>query len=251
MKPIRIIIVDDEKRIRNSLVNILKLHYPNAVVVAEAENVQSAIAAIETHNPDVVLLDIKMPGGSGFDLLKKISPIKFKLIFITAFDQYAIQAFKFSALDYLLKPVIPRELVSALQYAEEHIAVEDMNARFNVFLENIGGIKNEGKKIILNSHETIHVLSLNEIIRCEADRNYTIFHVRDKKTILVSRSLKEYDDMLCPFGFFRCHHSHLVNLSFIEKLEKRDGGMLIMKDGAEVPVASRKYSDLLAALNSI
>lgn len=251
MRPLRTLIVDDEKRIRTSLSSVIKLHYPNAVIVAEAENVQSAIIAIETHNPDVVLLDIKMPGGSGFDLLKKISPVNFKIIFITAFDQYAIQAFKFSALDYLLKPVIPQELVSALQRAEQHIDEEDLGARFNVLMENIGGIKNEGKRIILNSHETIHILNLNEIIKCEADRNYTLFYVKDKKIILVSRSLKEYDDMLSPFGFFRCHHSHLVNLAFVERLDKHDGGILIMKDQSEVPVASRKYADLLSALNSI
>ena len=251
MKQLRIIIVDDEKRIRTSLINVLKLHYPNAFVVAEAENVTTAIEVIKVHKPDVVLLDIKMPGGTGFDLLKKISPLTFKIIFITAFDQYAIQAFKFSALDYLLKPVIPHELVGALQRAEQQINTEILNEKLNVFMSNMEGFSREIKKIVLNSHDKIHVISINEIVRCEADRNYTLFILIKNKSILVSRSLKEYEDMLSPFGFFRSHHSHLVNLSFVDRLEKRDGGILIMKDNSEVSVSSRKYGELIVALNRI
>lgn len=251
MNTIRVIIVDDEKRIRSSLINVIKLHYPNAIVVAEAENVSTAIEVIKLYKPDVVLLDIKMPGGTGFDLLKKISPVSFKIIFITAFDQYAVQAFKFSALDYLLKPVIPHDLVDALRRAEQQINSEILNEKLNVFIKNMNSFSREPKKIVLNSHDKIYVISPDEIVRCEANRNYTKFFLINKKPILVSRSLKEYEDMLSPLGFFRSHHSHLVNLLFVDRLEKKDGGMLIMKDGSEVFVSSRKYSDLVAALNSI
>lgn len=245
----KIILVEDESRIRKSLVNVLKLHYPSATVVAEAENITAGIEAIKTHNPDVVLLDIKMPGGSGFDLLKELKPFAFKVIFITAFDQYAIQAFKFSAMDYLLKPVVPEELVEALKRTEQQISAEHSNTKFDVFMNHMSGITREAKKILLNSHDKIHVISLSEVVRCEADRNYTLFVLLNKKTILVSKPLKEYDDMLSSFGFFRSHHSHLVNLSFIERLEKRDGGVLVMKDGSEAMVSSRKQAELVAALN--
>ena len=251
METIRIIVVDDEKRIRSSLKNVLQLHYPDAIVIGEAGDANSAIEAIKTHVPDVVLLDIKMPGGTGFDLLKQLMPFTFKVVFITAFDQYAIQAFKFSAMDYLLKPIIPEELVNALKRAEQQISSENTNLKFNAFMSNMSGLTKETKKIVLNSHDKMQVVGLNEIVRCEADRNYTKFILINKRSILVSGSLKEYDEMLSPFGFFRSHHSHLVNLSFIDRLEKRDGGMLVMKDDSEVPVASRKHSELVATLNRI
>lgn len=251
MNPLRLLIVDDEKRIRVSLVNIIKLHYPSAIVVGEAEDLNSAVQAIKIHNPNVVLLDIKMPGGSGFELLKQLSPISFKVIFITAFDNFAIQAFKFSALDYLLKPVISEELVASLQRAEQLIDNENVGTKLSVLLNNINQLSQAPKKIVLNSQDKIQVVALNEIVRCEADRNYTQFFIQNKKPILVSRSLIEYDDMLSPSGFFRCHHSHLVNLSFIDRLEKRDGGTLIMKDGSEVAVASRKYYEVIDILNHL
>ncbi|MBC7863887.1 MAG: response regulator transcription factor [Bacteroidia bacterium] len=251
MQATKIIIVDDEKRIRSSLASVLKLHCPQVTVIAEAENVSTAIAAIKTNQPDIVLLDIKMPDGTGFDLLKQLMPFNFKVIFITAFDQYAIQAFKFSAMDYLLKPVIPAELVVALQRAQQQISAENQDAKLNTFISNMNLMNREPKRIVLNSHDKMNVVSINEVVRCEADRNYTVFSLINKKTILVSRPLKEFDDMLSPFGFFRCHHSHLVNLSFIDRLEKRDGGILIMKDGSEVLVSARKNAELVAALSRI
>lgn len=247
----KIIIVDDEKRIRNTLINVLKLHYSNAIVVAEASDVNTAIEAINIHKPDVVLLDIKMPGGTGFDLLKKLMPLTFKVIFITAFDKYAIEAFKFSAVDYLLKPVMPSELVDALKRTEHQLNNENANAKLEVFIANMNNISKEGKKIVLNSQDKMHVISINDIIRCEADGNYTVFVLADKRNIVVSRSLKEYDDMLSPMGFFRSHNSHLINLTFIDHLDKKDGGVLIMKDGSQALVSARKQSELVAAINNI
>jgi two-component system LytT family response regulator len=249
MNPLKIIIVDDEKRIRNSLVNVLKLHYPNVNIVAEADDVTSAITAVKKHSPDVVLLDIKMPDGTGFDMLKQLMPLTFKIIFITAFDQYAIQAFKFSAIDYLLKPVIPEDLVNALQRVVQQLDIENSNTKLDVFMSNMSDLTRDKKKIVLNSHDKMHIVSLNEVIRCEADRNYTQFFLFNKKSVLVSRPLKDYDDMLSEFGFFRCHHSHLINLEFVDRLEKKEGGILVMKDGSEVLVASRKYTELIAALH--
>ena len=247
----RIVIVEDEKRVRNSLVNVLKLHYPKATIVGEAEDIITGIEVIKKQNPNIVLLDIKMPGGTGFDLLKQLKPLSFDVIFITAFNQYALQAFKFSAIDYLLKPVIPEELVNALERIEQKLSAENSNLKLDVFMNNLNGLTRETKRIILNSHEKMQVVSLSEVVRCEADRNYTLFILTNKKNILVSKPIKEYDEMLSSFGFFRSHHSHLVNLSFVDRLEKRDGGILIMKDGSEALVSSRKQAELISALNNI
>lgn len=251
MEKLKILIVDDEKRIRTSLRNVIKLHYEKAEVIGEAENVHSAAIAIKSLKPDVVLLDIRMPDESGFDLLKQLMPLTFKVIFITAYSQYAIQAFKFSAMDYLLKPVIPEELVNALNRTEQQLQNESYQSRLNVFLENISNFTSEHKKIVLNSHDKIHVITASDIIRCQADGNYTKFFILNGKPVLASKPLKDYDEILVDFGFFRPHHSHLVNTRFIDRLEKHDGGVLIMKDGSQVPVSSRKYSDLMIVLNKL
>jgi two-component system LytT family response regulator len=249
METLRLMIIDDEKRIRTSLKKVLELHCPDTEVVAEADAVATALETIKAAKPDVLLLDIKMPDGSGFDLLRQLPASGCKVIFITAFDQHALQAFKFSAVDYLLKPIIPDELISALSRAREQLRKPDSG--LEVLMSNLNSITRESKKVVLNSHDKMQVVGLNEIIRCEADRNYTLFILKDKKPILVSHSLKEYDEMLSPFGFFRTHHSHLVNLYFVDRLEKTDGGRLVMKDGSEALISSRKYSDFIAALNRI
>ena len=241
----KIIIIDDEKRIRTSLIHVLQLHYPEAIVIGEAENIRTALELISVENPDVILLDIKMPGGTGFDLLKQLNPIKFKIIFITAFDHYAVNAFKFSAIDYLLKPVIPEDLVHALNAAKEKINEELETIKLKNLLDNL---KQEDKKIVLNTQEATHVINVNDIVRCEADRNYTRFFLSNTKTILVSGGLKEYEEMLKPFGFIRPHHSHVVSLNFITKLEKKNNS-LILKDGSEVPVSIRKHPELSAILS--
>jgi two-component system LytT family response regulator len=250
MLPLRIIIVDDEKRIRTSLSHLLTMYYPNSILVAEAGDIETAAAEIKKHDPDVVLLDIKMPGGSGLELVQQLNPFTFKLIFITAFDKYAVQAFKFSALDYLLKPVNPDELVNALQKAQQQIQAEEMNVKLNTFMTNMANLTKEPKKIVLKTQDIVHVLNISDIVRCEADRNYTRFSLSSGKNILVTGSLIEYDDMLSSSGFFRAHHSHLVNLSFIERFEKQNG-QLVMKDNSIVPLATRKKDTLLQLLDKI
>lgn len=248
MSILKIIIVEDEKRIRASLRNILSLHFPEGEVIAEAGDVNSAIDVIKQLSPDVVLLDIKIGGGSGFDILRKLMPVDFKVIFITAFDEYAVQAFRFSAMDYLLKPVIPEELVKALNLVRSQ---KETDARLKILLHNKEHSSHELKKVVLNSHDKIDVIDVNQIIRCEADGNYTHFTIHDRKGIISSRPLKEYEEMLVPYGFFRSHHSHLINLAYIERLEKKDGGKLIMKDGSVALVSARRYSDLVSAINQL
>ena len=250
MKPMRILIVDDEKRIRRSLVNVLKIHCPYVLVIAEAEDVASASVAIYKHKPDVVLLDIKMPDGTGFDLLKKLMPLAFKVIFITAYDEFAIKAFKFSAVDYLLKPVVPSELAEALQRLEKQLDNENTNSKLDALFSNMSVTTKENRKLVLNSQDKMHFVNPNEIIKCDANGNYTNFVLTNNRKITCSKSLKEFEDALIPYGFFRSHHSHLVNLSFIDHINK-SSGVLIMKEGSETPVSERKYNELVAAMNKI
>jgi len=247
MQALKLIIVDDEARLRTSLRHLLTMYYPSAVVLAEAEDVESAATEIKKHKPDVVLLDINMPGGTGFDLIKKFDPVNFKIIFITAFDNYAVQAFKYSALDYLLKPVNPDELVNALQKAQQQLQTEELSVKLNTFISNMSDLGREAKKIVLKTQDMVHVLNISDIIRCEADRNYTKFILSSGKNILVSGSLKEYDDMLSPDKFFRSHHSHLINLSYIDRVEKQND-QLVMKDSSVVPLATRKKEALFQLL---
>ncbi len=251
MKQLNIILIDDEKRVRNSLKSILEMYCPTANVIGEAENIDEGKELIRTLKPDVVLLDIKMPGGTGFDLLKQLMPLTFKVIFITAFDQYAIQAFKYSAIDYLLKPIIPEDLVNALDKSTEQLNASNESLKFDNLIDNFSQLTRDSKKIVLNTQDKIHIVGINEIIRCESDANYTTFTLLNKKPVIMSKPLKEYDEMLTPYGFFRSHHSHLVNLSMIDRLEKREGGVLIMKDNSEAMVSSRKYAELVVAIGNL
>jgi two-component system LytT family response regulator len=246
----RIVIVDDQKKVRTSIRGHIETHYPQATVIKEANDITSALEVIRNDAPDVVLLDIKMPEGSGFDLLKQLMPLKFKLIFITAYEEYAVQAFKFSALDFLLKPIDPTELVNALQKASFQLQQDELNSKLNNFIYNMTEASRDIKKLVIKSKEALRVVSINDIIRCEADDNYTRFFLKDGKTIIASETLKIYDDLLSSAGFFRSHHSHLINTEHIETFE-RNKGVLIMSDKAEVPVSVRKKDHLLELLQNI
>lgn len=247
----RIVIIDDQKRVCSTIKNLVKIHYPQAEVIGEAYNAPSAIELIKTEKPDVVLLDIKMPKEDGFDLLKKLKPLTFKLIFITAYEEYAVKAFKFAALDYLMKPVDPTQLIDALHKAQRQIQLDDLNTKVNHFINNMGEINLDPKKLLIKSKGSIQVIEIKEIIRCEADDRYTTFFLADGKTIVSSETLKVYDDMLSPIGFFRSHNSHLVNMSHIRSFENRNGGVLVMRDNSDVPVAVRKKEILLEMLQKI
>jgi len=241
---LRTIIIDDEPHVRKTLARMVEEECSNVILLKSADGVKSGLKAINEQNPDLVLLDIQMDDGTGFDLLKKAEPINFKVIFITAFDQYAIQAFKFSAIDYLLKPVDPEDLVQAVNRAEQMVQ-EDFSTQLKVLDDNLKTQETKGKKIILRTSETVHLLKVNDISYCESDMSYTQFYLADGQKILVSRTLKEFEDMLKEFGFFRVHKSFLVNLFAISKFEKADGGYLVMENNDRVPVATRKKDELM------
>jgi two-component system, LytTR family, response regulator len=248
---IRAIIIDDEKKARETIRNMVGLYCKNTEIIGEAGNIKTAAELIHDLKPDLVFLDIRMPQGSGFDLLMKLEHIDFRVIFITAYAEYAIKAFKFSAIDYLLKPVNPDELVAAVNKVQTLVEKENLNLRLEAFMSNMDNIARDIKKIVLRTSDSIHVVNIRDIIRCEADGNYTCFYLLNEKKILVSNTLKEYDEMLTPYRFFRTHQSHLVNIDHIEKYDKKAGGVLVMKDRSEVPVSVRKKETLLTFLGKI
>lgn len=247
---IKCVIVEDELKSRQVLVALLNRYCPDVMVCDEAFNVEMGKEAIKKNNPDLVFLDIEMPDGSGFRLLKSFETINFEIIFTTAFEQFAIQAIRSSAIDYLLKPIVPEELVAAVEkvrQAKEH--------RFNQRnLENIiSEIDPEAfqrKKITLNTAEKIHIVEYDKIIRCESDNYYTLFYFNDNTTLLISKTLKEVEKMLQEGNFVRPHKSHLINISYIQNYN-RDDTSLTLTDGSKIPVSRRKRESILEIINNI
>lgn len=240
----KLIVIDDEASARNILKKMLNLLDQNIEVVAEAASVAEAYKMIKKYEPDLVLLDIKLEDGTGFDLLKKFEEIPFRFIFTTAFEEYAIQAFRFSAIDYLLKPINPDELLEAIEKTKQEIEKDQSYLKMMALISNIENYSFENKKIILKTAETIHLVNVKEIVRCESTGNYTNIYLSDGKKHMVSKTLKEFDEMLTPYKFFRTHQSHLINLNYVEHFEKANGGVLILKNKENIPVSFRK-KDLL------
>jgi len=241
-KPLKTIIVEDESRGRNALKAMLS-QMKSVQLVAEAANVDEAIEQIKKLSPDLVLLDIEMPFKNGFDLLAALPNRTFDVIFTTAYDSYAIKAIKFSAIDYLLKPIDPEELSNAIEKTAEkrEIALHQPQLQINNLLENLRTINKQNFKLSLPTSEGAIFIPIDEIVRCESDTNYTRFFIlSETRPILVSKTLKDYDDLLTDYGFCRVHHSHLINLKFIKKYIKGEGGVVVMIDGAEVEVSRRK-----------
>jgi len=235
-----LVIIDDEPKARSTIRDILGLSQQKLEILGEAADVRSAYELIQQKRPDLVLLDINLPDGTGFDLLKKFDSIDFKVIFITAHEEYAVRAFRFSAFDYILKPFAASNLIEAVAKAGETIKGEKTEEKFKAFLANLEKIN----KIVLRTSESIHIINLANIVRCESDINYTTFFLSGGEKLLVSKTLKEYDELLGPSGFFRTHQSHLVNLDHILRYDKAEGGHLIMDDESWVPVSSRKKEQL-------
>jgi two-component system LytT family response regulator len=244
---VRIILIDDEDHIRDSLAKLLNRHCPQVTVAGTAFSVASGIKAIQELHPDLVLLDIQMNDGTGFDLLQSFSPVEFKVIFITAYDQYALQAFRFSAVDYLLKPVNPVHLVAAIDRASQLIR-DHFNMQMNALYENLKSVARQDKKIILKTTEQIHLLDLKSIISCESDSCYTTVHTMEGEHIMVAKTLKEYEEMLTGCGFYRVHKSFLINLAHIKRFDKQDGGYIVLTNDLKIPVASRKREEMMELL---
>jgi two-component system LytT family response regulator len=246
---LRTVIIDDEQNIRDVVSLILKKHCPTVEILGTADTVAAGIELIKSKNPDLVLLDIHLQNETGFDLLNKLSPVNFRTIFITAHEEYAVKAFKFSAIDYLLKPINSIELIEAInKVAAAKSPTSEIE--LGVFNNNQTSKGKELKKIILKTADSIYSVNIREIIRCEADTYYTKFFLPDQQMIMVSTPLKEYDELLSEYGFFRVHQSHLINLDYFTKYKKTDGGFAVLKDGSEIPVSTRKKDLFLEAISN-
>lgn len=248
---IRALIVDDEKRAREAVREVIKLYCPEISSVYEADSVSSAVNQIAELNPDLVFLDVELQDGNGFDVLKAIGDKKINVIFVTGSEEFAIKAFKVSALDYILKPVDPDELSAAVASAREKISAGKLSDRMEVLMKNMENISQGIKKITLKTADSIHVINISDIVYCEADRNYTNFHLLNGKKILVSRSLGEYEEMLPVETFLRVHQSYLVNVDHISRYDRTDGGFLVTVNEKSIPVSTRKKDQLISYLSGL
>lgn len=243
------ILIDDIEQARLTLRKDLEDYAPDVEIIGEAGGVVEGAKLISKVKPDILFLDIQMQDGSGFDLLDILGDIPFKIIFITASDAHAIKAFRYAAIDYLLKPVDPDELKAALEKFRKH--APDENEKYKLLNESLKNNQKPHERLALHSQEKITIVEIKDIVRCESDINYTQFHFSDKRKIMVTRTLKDFEEMLTDHGFYRVHQSHLINTKYIREYAKIDGGHLVMTDGSLVPVSTRKKPDVMRLLEEL
>lgn len=243
---IKAVLIEDEKNSRLVLKSILQAECPNVQILGEAGSVEEGRTLIETREPDLVFLDVQMPDGTGFDVIAAFPDPKFKVIFVTAYSQYAIKAFKYSAIDYVLKPIERSELVAAVNKIEEIESKDQYSEKVNTLVQN----RKSFERIALTTTEGIIFAKVKEIIRCEAESNYTTLFLDDGRKLVVSKTLKDMDEMLSSAGFYRVHKSHLVNLEHVDQFINAEGGYVQMADKSKVEVARRRKEEFLDILMS-
>lgn len=244
------VIIDNEQPVRSSLSRMIEKYCPSVSSIEEAVGVESGIELIKQSNPDIVFLDMEMDDGTGVDLLKRIGSFSFQLIFITAHEKYALDAIKMSAIDFLLKPIVVEDLLVCIKKASKNIQNQNLQLQIQVLKDSLASLKSNDEKIVLKDSESIHFVRLNDIVYCEADGPYTTFYLINKEKIVISKSLKEFDDVLESRGFFRTHKSYLANISKIVRFDKQEGGTLIMDNGMQVPVSQRKKEEVMNVLKA-
>ncbi|MGK0388296.1 MAG: two-component system LytT family response regulator [Maribacter sp.] len=245
------IIIDDIKKNREVLLELLTDYCPKVEVIGEAEDATSAYAIIKEKQPDLLLLDVEMPDGTGFDLLDKFDDVSFEVVFVTAHDRYALKAIKFCALDYILKPVDVKEFIQAIHRATEKLKERNFSANFSHLVQNMKNKNIRQHKIAIPIQEGFIFIEVNDILRCEADGSYTQVMLKSGKNIYATRKIKVFEDLLSDYHFFRVHRSYLINMNYIEKYHKGEGGYVVMSDGTTVDVSRRKKDDFLERLNAV
>lgn len=247
---LRAVIVDDEPDAVKFIEGIIEEYCPNLEVIGTANSARDGVAVITQHKPELVFLDVQMPHGSGFDLLSSFPEKTFDVIFITAYNHYAIQAIKFSAVDYILKPVNISEFIEAVDKVEQRrSSLEYRNLSYASLLENLRA--QQPSKLAIPTADGIEYLNTAEIIRIEADRSYSWFFLTNNRKYLVSRNLKEYQELLQDLNFFRPHNSHLINMIFVKKFIRHEGGYIEMNDGSSVPISRGKRDLFLVQMSRI
>jgi two-component system, LytTR family, response regulator len=241
----RSLIIDDETSSCRILRKLLHAYCPGVEVIAEAHSAAAGLQAIREHRPEVVFLDIQMPEGDGFYLLQQLPAIDFRVIFVTAYDQYAIRAIRLSALDYLLKPVNIDDLVGAVDRYRQHRDGAAEKARMEHLLRHTAQPEQKLNRIAIPGLNDVHFIEIDSIVRIEAEGNYSHFYTDKAEHYLVTRTLKEYDELLSGHHFFRVHQSHLVNLKKVTRYIKGKGGSVVLSDGSMVDVAVRKKEEFL------
>ena len=245
MDKLKAIIVEDELASRETLTSYLIKYCPNVELIDEADSVKSGLEVIKKHKPDVVFLDIEMPFGNAFDLLEQIEKVDFEVVFVTAYSNYAIQALNMSASYYILKPISIDELVKAVEKITQKRTEQEMPVHSKVLLENIQAVNKHNHKIVLPQLNGFDVVKINDIIRCQANDNFTEFYLTNGTKKLISRTLKFYEDLLKDFDFVRVHKSHLINIQYVVKYLKGKGGQVEMTDGSVVDVSVNQKAAFL------
>ncbi|MEO8151193.1 MAG: LytTR family DNA-binding domain-containing protein [Bacteroidia bacterium] len=246
---IRAIIIDDETHCIKRLSILLNDVCSNEVhLMGGFQSVETGLEGIKKLQPDLVFLDVQIHDKTGFDLLRQLNEIKFDVIFTTAFEKYAVQAFKFSAFEYLLKPIDADDLKQAIEKLHEKISKEESVKKFDTLFHNLQNLQNASKRINVPTINGLVFLLVNDIIRCESDVNYTNIFLKDKTKLFVAKTLKEFEELLGEYNFYRVHNSHLINLAYIKSYSKGKGGYVTMIDNTEIEVSTRRKDDFLKAL---
>lgn len=249
MTKLTAILVDDMPTALDMLQNDLTQFHPEIEILGTAKSVVEASKILQKQQPDILFLDIMLGDGTGFDVLEIHPNLSSKIIFVTASDEYAIKAFKFAAIDYVLKPYSNEDLTNAINKAKDQIKPD--KEQLTVLQQSITKPNQRPKKISLNTSDKIMVVNLDDIIRCQSDNNYTEFFMNDGQKILVGKTLKHFADMLKEFDFLRVHQSHLVNIQFIKEFIKSDGGYLVLKNKTTIPVSVRKKNEVIQILEKM
>lgn len=248
---IRAIGIDDEPHCLARLASVLADHCPTTVqLVGTAQSVEEGILAIQEHQPTLIFLDVQIHDKTGFDLLKRLQQTDynkptFEVIFTTAFERYAVQAFRFSAVDYLLKPIDPDDLIQAVSKLEKRVQTTDLSDRLDALLHNIHATQHTPKRIGVPVEKGLVFLQVSDIVRCQSNGNYTTIFLKDRQKLVVAKTLKEFEELLTDSNFFRIHNSHLINLAYLKSYNKGKGGSVIMIDNSEIEVSTRRKDDFL------
>ena len=245
------VIIEDEPAVKRILVNLLKEYCPEIEVIGSADNVSSGITTVKNCKPELVFLDVELHDGTGFDVLKGLSFTGFQVIFITAHEKYALKAIKFSALDFLLKPIDADDLVEAVNKAKKALTSNWLSKKVKVLMQNLHQPNSTPDKIVLHDKYGIQIVETKDIIRLESAGSYTTFHLIGSSPFTVSKGLKEYEKMLDPEVFFRCHQSHLINLNFLSRYDRKNGDFLILKEDSKIPLAGRRREIMMEVIKKL